>query len=46
LSYKAQNGIKLAHKGHLNKRNNFSKRFFPNPKISLPIMDELKKPRF
>jgi hypothetical protein len=24
----------------------FPKRFFPNPKISLPILDELKKPRF
>jgi hypothetical protein len=24
----------------------FLKRYFPNPKISLPILDELKKPNF
>jgi hypothetical protein len=24
----------------------FPKRFFPNPKISLPIFDELEKPNF
>jgi hypothetical protein len=24
----------------------FQKRFFPNPKISLPILDELEEPRF
>jgi hypothetical protein len=34
--------MKLGHKGHLNKRNNFPKRFLPNPKISLLILDELK----
>jgi hypothetical protein len=34
--------MKLGHKGHLNIRNKFSKRFFPNSKISLSILDELK----
>jgi hypothetical protein len=38
--------MKLGHKGHLNTRNKFPKRFFLNPKISLPILDKLKKPRF
>jgi hypothetical protein len=38
--------MKLGHKGHLNTWNNFPKRFFLNPKISLPILDKLKKPRF
>jgi hypothetical protein len=39
--------MKLRHKGHLNAGNKFLKRFlFPNPKISLPILDELKKPMF
>jgi hypothetical protein len=38
--------MKLGHKGHINTRNKFSKRFFPNPNISLLILDELKKPRF
>jgi hypothetical protein len=38
--------MKLGHKGHLSTRNKFPKRFFPNPKISLPILDELEKPRF
>jgi hypothetical protein len=38
--------MKLGHKGHLNIRNKFPKRFFPNPKISLPILDELKKSKF
>jgi hypothetical protein len=38
--------MKLGHKGHLNTRNKFSKRFFPNPKISPLIFDELKEPRF
>jgi hypothetical protein len=46
LSYEAQNGIKLGHKGHINIRNKFPKRFIPNLKISLPILDELEKPRF
>jgi hypothetical protein len=46
LSYEIQNGIKLGHKGHLNTRNKFLKRFFPNPKISLLNLDELKEPRF
>jgi hypothetical protein len=34
--------MKLGHKDHLNIRNKFPKRFSPNPKISLPILDELK----
>jgi hypothetical protein len=38
--------MKLGHKDHLNTLNKFSKRFFPNPKISLPILDELKESRF
>jgi hypothetical protein len=35
--------MKLGHKGHLNTRNKFPKRFFPSPKISLLILDELEK---
>jgi hypothetical protein len=38
--------MKLGHKGHLNTRNMFLKRFSPNPKISHPILDELKESRF
>jgi hypothetical protein len=39
--------MKLRHKGHLNTRNRFPKvGFFPNPTISLLILDELKKSRF
>jgi hypothetical protein len=38
--------MKLRHKGYLNTRNKFPKRFFPNPNISLPILDELEEPRF
>jgi hypothetical protein len=38
--------MKLEHKGHLNTRNKFPKRGFSNPKISLLILDELKKPKF
>jgi hypothetical protein len=38
--------MKLRHKCHLNTRNKFSKRFFPNPVTSLPILDELEKPSF
>jgi hypothetical protein len=38
--------MKLGHKGHLNTSNKFSMRFFPNPKISLPILNELEEPRF
>jgi hypothetical protein len=35
--------MKLGHKGHLNTRNKFPKVvFFPNPMISLLILDELK----
>jgi hypothetical protein len=34
--------MKLGHKGHLNTRNKFPKEVFPNPKISLPILYELK----
>jgi hypothetical protein len=46
LSYKVPNWIKLGHKGHINTRNKFPKMFFPNPKISLLILDELKESRF
>jgi hypothetical protein len=42
LSYSAPNQIKYRHKGHLNKRNKIPKEVFPNPMISLPILDELK----
>jgi hypothetical protein len=36
--------MKLGHKCHLNTRNKFSKEFFSlNPKISLPILDELEE---
>jgi hypothetical protein len=38
--------MKLGHKGHLNTSNIFSMRFFPNPKISLPILDKLEEPGF
>jgi hypothetical protein len=38
--------MKLGYKGHLNTRNKFQKRFFPNLKISLPILDELQKSMF
>jgi hypothetical protein len=38
--------MKLGHKGHLNTRNKFLMMFFPNPKISLLILDELKEHRF
>jgi hypothetical protein len=38
--------MKLGHQGHLNTRNKFQKRFFPNPKISLPILDELEESMF
>jgi hypothetical protein len=38
--------MKLGHKGHLNTRNKFPKGIFPNPKISLPILDELEELRF
>jgi hypothetical protein len=38
--------MKLEHKGHLNTRNKFPKRFFPNLNISLPILDELEESRF
>jgi hypothetical protein len=38
--------MKLGHKGHLNTRNKIPKRFFPNPKISLPTLDQLEEPRF
>jgi hypothetical protein len=37
--------MKLGHKGHLNTRNKFQKKFFPNPKISLPILNELEEYR-
>jgi hypothetical protein len=46
LSYKAQNRMKLGHKGDLNTRNKFPKRFFSNPNISLLILNEHEKPRF
>jgi hypothetical protein len=36
--------MKLGHKGHLNTRNKFPKEvFFPSPKISLSILDELEE---
>jgi hypothetical protein len=38
--------MKLRHMGHLNTRNKFSKAVFPNPMISLPILDELKNLSF
>jgi hypothetical protein len=38
--------MKLGHKGHLNTRNKFQKKFLPNPKISLPILNELEEYRF
>jgi hypothetical protein len=38
--------MKLGHKSRLDTRNMFPKRFFPNPKIFLLILDELKEPRF
>jgi hypothetical protein len=38
--------MKLRHKGHLNTSNKFPTRFFPNPKIFFPILDELEEPRF
>jgi hypothetical protein len=38
--------MKIGHKGHLNTGNKFQKRFFPNPKILLPILDELEESRF
>jgi hypothetical protein len=46
LRYEAPKWTKLGHKGHLNTRNMFSKRFFPNPNISLSILDELEEFRF
>jgi hypothetical protein len=36
----------LGHKGHLNTSNKFPMRFFPNPQIFFPILDELEEPRF
>jgi hypothetical protein len=38
--------MKLGHKGDLNTRNKFPKRFIPNSNIFLPILDELEEPRF
>jgi hypothetical protein len=38
--------MKLEYKCHFNTRNKFSKRVFPNLKISLPILDELEESRF
>jgi hypothetical protein len=35
--------MKLGHKGHLNTRKKFQKRFFLSPKISLLILDELEE---
>jgi hypothetical protein len=46
LSYGAPKWMKLGHKGHLNTSNKFLMRFFPNPKISLLILNELEEPRF
>jgi hypothetical protein len=38
--------MKLGYKGQINTRNKFPKRFFSNPKIFLPILDELEESRF
>jgi hypothetical protein len=38
--------MKLGHKGHLKTRIKFLEAFFLSPKISLSILNELKKPRF
>jgi hypothetical protein len=38
--------MKLRHKGQLNTRNKFPKRFFLNSKISLLILDELEESKF
>jgi hypothetical protein len=38
--------MNLGDKSHLNTRNKFSKWVFPNPKVSLSILNELKEPRF
>jgi hypothetical protein len=38
--------MKLGHKGYLNTSNKFPMRFFPNPKIFFPILNELEEPRF
>jgi hypothetical protein len=38
--------MKHEHKGHLNTSNMFPMRFFPNPNISLPVLNELKESRF
>jgi hypothetical protein len=37
--------MKLGHKDHLNTSNKFPMRFFPNPKIFFPILDEVEEPR-
>jgi hypothetical protein len=34
--------MKLGHSGHLNTNNKFPKEVFPNPMISILILDELK----
>jgi hypothetical protein len=46
LSYGAPKWMKLGYKGHLNTSNKFSMRFFSNPKIFFPILDELEESRF
>jgi hypothetical protein len=46
LSYGASKWMKLGHNGHLNTSNKFPMRVFQNLKISLPILNELKEPRF
>jgi hypothetical protein len=46
MSYRLQKWMKLGHKGQLNTKNKFPMSFFSNPKISIPILDELKEPRF
>jgi hypothetical protein len=38
--------MKLGYKGHLNTSNKFPMGFFPNPNISLLILNELEEPRF
>jgi hypothetical protein len=38
--------MKLGHKDHLNTSNKFPMRFFSNPMIFFPILDELEEPGF
>jgi hypothetical protein len=38
--------MKLGHNGHLNTSKKFLMRVFPNPKISLLILNKHEEPRF